>query len=117
MNIADIVTAPRVCCICLEPIAEWPVGANNADPVTAATADPQDAPAPLTISGAALRRGDRIHPTAGSAVYTVDDVKPVGRRVVVTAHSEPEPGVTMRIEIDYLPTTLVQLDLVTKSAA
>lgn len=35
MNIADIVTAPRVCCICLELIAEWPVGANNADPVTA----------------------------------------------------------------------------------
>ena len=27
--------------------------------MTAATADPQDAPAPLTISGAALRRGDR----------------------------------------------------------
>lgn len=69
----------------------------------------------VAVEARQLRRGDRIHPTAGSAVYTVDDVKPSGRRIVVSAHSEPETGITMRIEIDYLPTTLVQLELTTES--
>jgi hypothetical protein len=33
MNVADIVAAPRRCCICLDPITRWPVDAHNADPV------------------------------------------------------------------------------------
>ncbi|WP_210686362.1 hypothetical protein [Mycolicibacterium sp. GESEQ-9] len=36
MNIADIVAAPRTCGICLEPLAEWPIGAHSADPVAPA---------------------------------------------------------------------------------
>ena len=35
MNVIDIVAAPRLCCICREELADWPCGANNADPVTA----------------------------------------------------------------------------------
>ncbi|MBP2450509.1 hypothetical protein [Mycolicibacterium lutetiense] len=35
MNVIELVTAPRLCCICGEELADWPCGANNADPVTA----------------------------------------------------------------------------------
>lgn len=35
MNVTDILSAPRTCCICLELLAEWPIGAHNADPVVA----------------------------------------------------------------------------------
>ncbi|MDH6245737.1 hypothetical protein [Mycobacterium sp. OTB74] len=34
-NVADIVSAPKVCCICREPLTEWPIDAHNPDPVTA----------------------------------------------------------------------------------
>lgn len=33
MNISDILTAPKTCCICLEELTEWPIGVHNADPV------------------------------------------------------------------------------------
>ena len=35
MTVNDIVTAPRTCCICRDVLAEWPLGANNPDPVAA----------------------------------------------------------------------------------
>lgn len=33
MNVSDIVNGPRTCCICLEELTQWPIGAHNADPV------------------------------------------------------------------------------------
>lgn len=33
MNVTEILTAPRTCCICLDPLTDWPIGAHNADPV------------------------------------------------------------------------------------
>lgn len=33
MNIEDILAAPRTCCICLAELAQWPIGAHNADPI------------------------------------------------------------------------------------
>lgn len=35
MNIDDVTTAARTCCICNEELADWPCGANNPEPVTA----------------------------------------------------------------------------------
>lgn len=36
MNVTDIIAAPRTCCICLEPLSEWPIGAHSAEPVVPA---------------------------------------------------------------------------------
>lgn len=35
MNITDFTDAPRACCICRDQIPNWPLGANNPEPVTA----------------------------------------------------------------------------------
>lgn len=34
VNVDDIIRAPHTCCICLDEIPDYPIGANNPDPVT-----------------------------------------------------------------------------------